>query len=196
MDLDRDGWLDLMVTTDNGEKDFLFRNRGDGTFTAWTTNEVGPVLALAASTYAASWCDVDNDGNLDLYVANFRGGPNFLYRNDGTGRLEPVTAGSLPGKSATACALWGDFNNDGLFDLFTTSWNGTNTLHINRGNWQFEDVTVASGLALSGTCWSPTAGDYDNDGNLDLYVPVYSGKDVRTTTTATARFLGRTWALH
>ena len=177
VDLDRDGWLDLMVTTDNGEKDFLFRNRGDGTFTAWTSKEIGLMLTVEASTYAASFCDVDNDGDLDLYVANYKGA-NFLYRNDGTGRLVPVTAGSLPGNSATVCALWGDFNNDGLFDLFTTSGGGPQTLHLNRGNWKFEDVTVASGLALNGTCWSPTAGDYDNDGNLDLYVPVYYGKDV------------------
>lgn len=173
IDHDGDGRLDLFVSTQelNGNRsqinDFFFRNLGDGTFKAWTTNEVGAVVHDHASTYGIAWCDYDNDGKVDLYVVSNTGG-GFLYHNAGSGRIELATAGSLPGKSATASAVWGDFNNDGLFDLFTTSDGGTNTFHLNQGNGQFVDATVASGLAWKGTSYESTAGDFDNDGDLDL----------------------------
>ncbi len=182
VDIDGDGWLDLFATTQSfaaGQllDDFLWRNLTDGRFVALTTNEVGVVLKPQSKTVGPAWCDIDGDGDLDLYVSKYGGTTNFLYRNDG-GQLIPVTAGSLPARRSTWAAAWADFNNDGLFDLFTGGENGTNMLHLNRGNWVFEDVTVASGLALSGNVYTVAVGDFDNDGDLDLYVPVYDAADV------------------
>jgi hypothetical protein len=85
---------------------------------------------------------------------------------------------SLPGQVPAVCTVWGDFNNDGWFDLVTTAEAGNNTFHLNLGNGQFLDATVASGLSWSRTSYGPTGGDYDNDGDLDLYVPNYEGRDI------------------
>lgn len=182
VDHDRDGWLDLFLTTQRmatsqSFDDYFFRNLTDGTFAPWTTNEVGVVLKPQSATAGPGWCDIDGDGDLDLYVSKVGARTNFLYRND-NGVLLPVKAGSLPAARSTWAAIWGDFNNDGLFDLFTGGENGTNMLHLNRGNWVFEDATVASGLVKAGTLYTVSAGDFDNDGDLDLYVPFYDATDV------------------
>jgi hypothetical protein len=183
IDIDRDGWLDLFVPTQefNNNRsqlnDFFFRNLGNGQFQALTTNEVGDVVNDQASTYGPGWCDFDNDGNVDLYVANYNG-TGFLYHNDGTGRLERWTAGSLPSKSPAYSVVWGDFNNDGWFDVYITASavGGTNSFHLNQGQGLFVDATAASGLSKLATFYA-MAGDYDNDGDLDLYVTDYYGRD-------------------
>jgi len=182
VDHDGDGWLDIFATTQSfmgaqSYDNYFFQNLADGRFAAWTTNEVGAVVKPHSETAGPAWCDIDGDGDLDLYVSKYQGATNFLYRNDG-GRLIPVTAGSLPAARSTWAAIWADFNNDGLFDLFTTGEDGTNMFHLNRGNWLFEDATVASGLVLAGTVYNPTVGDFDNDGDPDLYVAVYDAADV------------------
>jgi len=183
IDLDRDGWLDLFVTTQelNGNQsklnDFFFQNLGNGRFQAWTTNEVGDAVNDKATTYGAAWCDFDNDGNPDLYVPNYYG-VGFLYRNDGTGKMKRWTAGSLPSHRPANSAIWGDFNNDGWFDLFTTMENGPTSFHVNQGNGQWADATATSGLSWSGNSYSPAVGDYDNDGDLDIYLANYNGKDI------------------
>ena len=177
VDHDQDGWLDLFVTAYTAN--YFFRNLRDGRFQPWTTNEVGLAVGAQDRTASSAWCDVDGDGDLDLFVgsgANGETAPDFLYRNDG-GRLERVTAGSLPTVRSSFPVTWGDFNNDGLFDLFLAGEASSNMFHLCRGNWVFEDVTVASGLARSGTVYTAPAGDFDNDGDLDLYVCDYDTTD-------------------
>jgi hypothetical protein len=131
-------------------------------------------------------CDFNQDGALDVYVSNYRLQPNLLWLNDGKGKFRDVAAeynalatspGFAGGHSIGAC--WGDFDNDGRFDLFA----GNFAHQDNRGDqpksrflrnlgppkqYHFEDRGPC-GIFYQESYASPAAGDYDNDGNLDLF---------------------------
>ncbi len=130
--------------------------------------------------------DFDNDGDADLLFMNGSDWPwstkksakpptMALYRNDGKGKFEDVTAGSGLDVSFFGMApALGDFDNDGLVDLFVTGVGG-NRLFRNLGAGKFSDVTSASGVGGLPSDWSSCAAwfDYDNDGKLDLFVGHY-----------------------
>src|SRR5256885_8582970 len=115
--------------------------------------------------------DYDNDGHEDIYFLN-QLGRNALYRNAGDGSFVDVTAqaGVALGDRVSVGATFADYDNDGWADLFVTSTRGGNVLFHNRGNGTFEDVTAKAGLKHVGHSQTPVFFDYDNDGDLDLYV--------------------------
>ena len=130
--------------------------------------------------------DFDNDGDQDLLFVNGTSWPGkapqgrtpttqALYRNDGAAKFTDVTAGSGLDISFYGMGIaTGDFDNDGLVDLFFTAV-GENRLFRNVGGGKFQDVTSAAGVAGSPTQWTTASAwiDYDNDGDLDLYVGRY-----------------------
>jgi hypothetical protein len=130
----------------------------------------------------AGWIDYDADGLYDLYLVNGnihadRGGegdtPSRLYRNQGNGRFTDVTAEAGVGNRGYGSGLAvGDYDNDGLSDLYVTNL-GPNVLYHNEGGGRFRDVTKDASTAGGG--WSTSAAflDYDQDGLLDLYVCRY-----------------------
>jgi len=130
-DYDNDGYLDLFVVNPN-LRNFLYRNNGDGTFTKITN---GPVVNDIGNGHGCAWADYDNDGYLDLFVAN-RLGANFLYHNYGDGTFTRVTTGVIPTDAADAVSgAWADYDNDGFQDLFVTELNSfNNRLYHNNGN--------------------------------------------------------------
>jgi penicillin G amidase len=118
-----------------------------------------------------AWADFDNDGDLDEFVG-FRGRPNRLYRQD-HGRFEDVAAAvGLADNVETRAAAWGDFDGDGHVDLYVGFVDGApNKLYRNDGDGKhFTDVAPALGVNLTGITRQVSWIDYDNDGDLDLFV--------------------------
>jgi len=118
-----------------------------------------------------AWADYDNDGDLDEFVG-FRGRPNRLYRQD-HGRFEDVAAAvGLADAIETRAAAWGDFDGDGNVDLYVGFIDGTpNRLYRNDGNGRhFTDVAASLGVNLAGVTRQVSWIDYDNDGDLDLFI--------------------------
>lgn len=171
-DYNNDGLPDVFVANANfasGENNFLYRNNGNGTFTKITA---GAIVNDGGNSTGASWGDYDNDGNLDLFVTNYFTENNFLYKNNGDGSFTKITSGNIVNDGgASVGSAWGDLDNDGDLDLFVSNDNNQNEfLYINNGNGTFTKITagdiVNSGGRSNGSAW----GDYDNDGDIDLYV--------------------------
>ncbi|HRE09436.1 MAG TPA: FG-GAP-like repeat-containing protein [Ignavibacteria bacterium] len=171
-DYDNDGWQDIFVANASfsaGENNFLYRNNGDGSFTKVTT---GVIVNDGGNSTGASWGDYDNDGDLDLFVTNYFTENNSLYRNEGGGTFTKITAGEIVNDGgASVGSAWGDYDNDGDLDLFVSNDNDQNEfLYNNNGNGTFTKITsgdiVNSGGRSNGSAW----GDYDLDGDIDLYV--------------------------
>ncbi|MEO5817827.1 MAG: FG-GAP-like repeat-containing protein [Gemmatimonadaceae bacterium] len=164
-DFDNDGWLDLFVIGGEG-RNHLFRNNGSGTF-AEVTAKAGIADAKGASR--AVFVDLDHDGDLDLLLTG--GAQRVAYRNNLDGTFTEATAAfGLTGGGDPSDAVFGDFDGDGRVDLFITNTKGSDALLHNGGAQRFTDVTAASGLATTGGSGAAAAGDYNNDGFLDLFV--------------------------
>jgi hypothetical protein len=132
---------------------------------------VQPDLFSVTGGMPNAWADFDNDGDLDEFVG-FRGRPNRLYRQD-RGRFEDVAASvGLADNVETRAAAWGDFDGDGHLDLYVGFVGGPpNKLYRNDGDGRhFTDVAPALGLNLTGVSRQVSWIDYDNDGDLDLFI--------------------------
>ena len=178
----------------------LYRNNGDGTFT-----DVTEQAGVGDTGYGAGCAvgDYDNDGDLDLYVTNFRA--NVLYRNNGDGTFTDVTQHAGVGESqwSLGCAF-ADYDNDGFVDLYVTNYidfhfethtdctrkgvaaycppehfqGASDTLYRNNGDGTFTDVTTAAGVYnKDGKGMGIVFGDYDNDGDADCYVGNDAGEN-------------------
>jgi hypothetical protein len=160
-----------------GESDFLFRNRGDGTF-----QDVSKAAGVDDPKHyfgmQGVWGDLDNDGWPDLYVAN-DAGPNYLYHNNHDGTFEDIgllsgAALSAEGREQGSMGVdFGDIDHDGLFDIFVTNFTEEpDALYWNRGKQGFTDISYASHIGQPSyplVGWGTSFLDMDNDGWLDLF---------------------------
>jgi len=166
-----DNRLDIFVANDG--QDFLYQNNGDGTFTSVTTT--AGIQTANAQGRAAAWADFDQDGRLDLFIANV--GPDLLFKNNGDGTFRDVTAmAGLVDAAVGAGAAWGDYDNDGDPDLFVAN-EGQDFLYRNNGNGTFNEVATFSGMTDMASGRAAAWVDVNNDGHLDLFVSNAAGAD-------------------
>lgn len=216
-DYDRDGWLDVYFClysyyqgpdryrypvpydkAQNGPPNFLFRNNRDGTF-ADATREARLNINNNRFSFACGWCDYDQDGWPDLFVANDFGQKN-LYHNNGDGSFTDLAAeAGVLDTGAGMSVCWFDYNHGGKPDLYVADmWTAAglrmtgqpdfmphapphvralyrkhamgNSLFRNNGRGGFDDQTAVSGTGMGRWAWSSDAWDFDQDGYDDLYI--------------------------
>ena len=161
-----------------GERDHLFHNNGDGTFTD-VSEKAGVAEANIYYGLTAVFADLNNDGKVDLVVAN-DSTPNYLYVNRGNGTFEDdsyVSGYALNenGKETASMGIAvGDYLNNGRLDLYNTVFSDDyNPLYRNEGEATFTDVSYQAGIAemtIPFLGWGTGFLDFDNDGWLDLFV--------------------------
>ena len=198
LDVDNDGYLDLFVAnylkfdpsievpegaqvpypgplSYEPELNLLYRNRGDGTFE--DISERAGIRIPGHRAMSVTAFDYDLDGDSDLYVSN-DGTPNLLLENDGQGRFTEVGLRTGLGfnqfgaAEGSMGATVGDCTGDGLPDLFVTRF-GRASLYVNAPGGLFVDSIQTSGilpLSMPYTGWGGNFLDFDNDGDLDLFI--------------------------
>ncbi len=198
VDIDGDGDKDLFVGNDAGTIEF-YPNTGTATAPAFPNYPVdvtplagytNPLLGIDVGTYSApAFVDIDNDGDMDLFVGN-AAGKIIFYKNTGTatapvftlqsGANDPFNGITIP--IGTATPAFGDVDKDGDFDVVVGNYGGTFSYFQNTGTATvpvFTLITGASnpfnGFTASGGLSSPALVDIDNDGDLDLFSGNYSG---------------------
>ena len=186
-DYNADGHLDLYVGFSGGSQtgpsfigNRLYRNDGDGKYFTDVTQSVGLELEAGGVSRQISFVDYDNDGDVDLFVA-FRGRPDHLFRND-DGKFTDVTKSMRDDPGSSMGAVWFDFDEDGDLDMYLANMDGyANCFYRNDGG-SFVEVAQELGLDTGGREIAKEPGshdfgsirpdliDYDNDGDLDIYM--------------------------
>jgi Flp pilus assembly protein TadD/peroxiredoxin len=216
-DYDRDGWLDIYFClysyyqgpnryryplpyfdAENGPPNFFFKNNRDGTFQD-VTGRSGLDQNNHRYSFACGWCDYNQDGWPDLFVANDFGKKN-LYRNNRDGTFTDVAPeAGVEDTGAGMSTCWLDYDNDGQMDLYVADmWTAAgqritrqpgffkgapetvralyrkhamgNSLFRNDGKGRFVDATRQAGVGNGGWAWSSDSWDFDHDGFADLYI--------------------------
>ncbi len=179
-DYNGDGWVDLFVGYVSREVsgNMLYRNDGDGQ--GFTDVAASAGARITGSFRQASWIDYDNDGDLDLFVG-LRDRPNVLLKNTNGTFTDVARRLGIDDPRRSVGAAWFDFDKDGDLDCYVANMDGdANGLFRNDGT-AFVDVAEelgveSGGRPLGSTTYGsvrPSLGDYDNDGNVDIFLANY-----------------------
>lgn len=184
-DVNNDGLVDLFMTgagtqDGNGPPNRLFINQGNLKF---RDRSVFAGVDTDIGACAAFFTDVNDDGFIDLHVANcvpfFPPSPNELFMNNGDSTFTEVAVGAGLGNAGYWMGFApGDFNNNGFIDIFVTNlgpgFNEFHALYRNNGNGTYTDVAAAAGASVFEFGWGATMTDFDNDGRVDIF---FAGSD-------------------
>lgn len=174
-DYDNDGFPDLFIPNGRGEKNTLFHNNGNGTF---TKIRQGAVVNDIGNSVASCWGDYDNDGDLDLFVANASKLGNWLYRNEGNSQFTKMNTPYLTtDRGDSHGCSWVDVDNDGDLDLYVTNdKNGRKWMYLNQGNGAFTKLLDDPIVAAIGNSFGNSWADYDRDGDMDVFFATHSNE--------------------
>ncbi len=184
-DYDNDGNLDFLILRGawlgrvGRHPNSLIHNNGDGTFTD-VTFEAG-LGDAHYPTQTAAWADYDNDGDIDLFVGNEYTkelkAPCQLFRNNNDGTFTDIAerAGVL-NLGYSKGVTWGDFDHDRFPDLYVSNYTSENRLYKNNRDGTFTNEAEALGVARPVHSFPTWFWDFDNDGELDLFVSCYTGR--------------------
>ncbi len=181
-DVNGDGATDIVQFAENGN--WIGHNQSGDTPSFAGTKSSPYGLNDGGDAGNGDYCssgDVNNDGMIDFFY-HYNGGKLFLSDGDGTYTQNNHGISVVTGNSDKMGSAWGDYDNDGDLDLFVSRYDSGQTGYLWRndvdwssGSGSFTDVTAAAGIlneaGQQGCCW----GDYDNDGDLDLYVVTRGG---------------------
>ena len=155
-DINGDGWTDLYVANDFWIEDWIFINKGDGTF----SNEIyDRVNHISFSSMGVDAADIDNDGDLDMMVVDMVAEDNY--------RLKANMSGMNPKR------FWKVVEDGGHYQYMF------NMLFLNQGDGYFSDIAQLCGVANTDWSWSPLIADFDNDGWKDIFVTNGLMRDIR-----------------
>ncbi|MCB0793972.1 MAG: VCBS repeat-containing protein [Flavobacteriales bacterium] len=179
-DMDGDSWIDLYACNDVGPNNIWINDGAgnlpyDATFIDWTTNPSSDM----SGNYASVFTDFDDDGDIDLHISHCRQGVNDpadprrwdrLFVNDGNGNYtDQALLYGLQNREQVWTTDFGDYDNDGDLDVFSTTHSTSLMLFENDGNGFYTNVTAGSGLENStGFFLQGLFRDLDNDGFLDI----------------------------
>jgi len=178
-DYDNDGDLDFFISKGgyfSDQNNCLYRNMIKETgIDSFMYINTGDIVNDGGYSGGCNWVDYDNDGDLDLYVANSRGHNNFLYQNllieTGIDSFVKINTGDIVNNGGDSSSdTWGDYDNDGDLDLFVANYGDNNFLYANNGDGTFTRIIVGEIVNDGGRSTYGNWGDFDNDGDLDLFV--------------------------
>ncbi len=176
-DFNRDGLLDLCYTVKEF-RNYLHLNNGNATF-----RELAENAGLNTRTHerirGVTAADYDNDGDVDLFMC--AGLDDILYRNNGDLTFTDVTdAAGVRNRGNGLAGTWGDYDRDGNIDLYVANWNeNVHALYRNRGDGTFVETTAQAGLGEDDFTNIGLWFDYNNDGELDLFVSRWNDRPHR-----------------
>ncbi len=174
-DVNLDGWCDIMHFSQNGN--WIGHHQGSTAIVLAGTNDSSYGLNDSGDSGNGDYCsagDVNNDGYLGFFY-HYGGGKLFLSNGDGTYTQNNYGISVVTGNNDKMGSAWGDYDNDGDIDLFVACYDSGQPGYLWRNDGgSFSDVASAAGITDTsgqrGCCW----GDYDNDGDLDLYIVTHS----------------------
>ncbi len=192
VDFDNDSDVDFFGVSDEGMI-WLYRNDGNSNYTN-ITDSAGFTGVAQEDLWSSSWGDYDNDGFLDVFLSVWSSAsPSLLFHNNGDGTFTDVSveAGIEVEGINTFCSSFFDYDNDGDVDIYSANdfcpWE--NVLYKNNGDGTFTNASSEAGVNLAILAMSTTIDDYDDDGDLDIYVTNISDTCTEETSTIGNAFL-------